>query len=114
MRKPKELNPFIMLEGKNGGAPLYRQIYKAVRGAILSGEFPARMRLPATRVLAEQLGVSRITVVNAYEQLFAEGYLEGKTGAGTFVAARLPEDLLQIVNPESSPKRSKNHFRRYR
>ena len=107
---PKELVPFITLENKNGDAPLYRQIYKAIRKAILSGEFPSQMRLPATRVLAERLGVSRITVVNAYEQLFAEGYLEGKTGAGTFVAAQLPEDLLQIASRENLPKQSENNL----
>jgi GntR family transcriptional regulator/MocR family aminotransferase len=89
--------PFIMLADKSAQAiPLYRQIYEAIRRAILNGEFEARMQLPATRILAKQLGVSRMTVINAYEQLFAEGYLEGKTGAGTFVASQIPEELLQI------------------
>lgn len=95
MKKPREHNPFIMLDDNRSDLPLYRQIYEAIRSAILNGEFASQMRLPATRVLADQLGVSRITVVNAYEQLFAEGYLEGKTGAGTFVTSELPDDLLQ-------------------
>ena len=97
MKKAKEQQPFIMLNGARGtdDAPLYRQIYAAIRKAILTGEFAAQTRLPATRALAEQLGVSRITVMGAYEQLFAEGYLEGKIGAGTFVASELPEDLLK-------------------
>lgn len=86
-----------MLDDKNDSLPLYRQIYDAIRKAILSGEFASKMQLPATRNLAQNLGVSRITVVNAYEQLFAEGYLEGKTGSGTFVASELPEDLLQTA-----------------
>ena len=77
-------------------APLYRQIYEGVRDAILSGKLTSGARLPASRVLAKQLSVSRLTVVNAFEQLLAEGYLEGKTGAGTFVASKIPEDLLQI------------------
>src|SRR2546427_12629197 len=77
--------PFIQLDDKDSAVPLYRQIYEAIRRAILRGEFAARMRLPATRLLAEQLGVARMTVVNAYEQLFAEGYLEGKQGSGTYV-----------------------------
>ena len=81
---------------ETSAVPLYRQIYEAIRRAILNGEFEARMQLPATRILAKQLGVSRMTVINAYEQLFAEGYLEGKTGAGTFVASEIPEELLQI------------------
>ena len=89
--------PFLMLGDKDStGVPLYRQIYEGVRGAILNGKLTSGARLPASRVLAKQLSVSRLTVVNAFEQLLAEGYLEGKTGAGTFVAAKIPEDLLQI------------------
>ena len=100
-----------MLGQKNAGLPLYRQIYEAIRKAILSGEFASKMRLPSSRSLAQNLGVSRITIVNAYEQLLAEGYLEGKTGAGTFVAAQLPDDLLQINKRKSLPPiQSKNHF----
>lgn len=87
-----------MLDDKNSGVPLYRQIYEAIRRAILSGEFESQRRLPATRSLAKQIGVSRLTVVNAYEQLLAEDYLEGKTGAATFVAAELPEEFLQTPN----------------
>jgi GntR family transcriptional regulator/MocR family aminotransferase len=86
--------PFIMLDGKSA-APLYRQIYEAIRHAILSGNLHPTTPLPATRLLSKQLGVSRMTVINAYDQLFAEGYLEAKTGAGTFVAAHLPEEFLQ-------------------
>ncbi len=84
-----------MLDDANSHAPLYRQIYEAVRRWVLSGDFDPQMRLPSTRQLAKQLGVSRMTVVNAYEQLLAEGYLVGKTGAGTYVAPLLPEQLLQ-------------------
>ena len=72
--------------------------------AILSGEFGPGKRLAATRALARELGVSRITVLNAYDQLFAEGYLDGKGGAGTFVAAELPDDLLKT----ETIKRSKH------
>ena len=83
-----------MLDGKSA-LPLYRQIYEAIRQAILSGILRPTAPLPATRLLSKELGVSRMTVVNAYDQLFAEGYLEAKTGAGTFVAAHLPEEFLQ-------------------
>lgn len=83
-----------MLDEKSA-QPLYRQIYEAIRHAILSGNLHPTTTLPATRQLAKQLGVSRMTVINAYDQLLAEGYLEAKTGAGTFVAAHLPEDFLQ-------------------
>ena len=86
--------PFIMLDGKSA-LPLYRQIYEAIRHAILSGNLRPTAPLPATRLLSKELGVSRMTVINAYDQLFAEGYLEAKTGAGTYVAAHLPEEFLQ-------------------
>jgi GntR family transcriptional regulator/MocR family aminotransferase len=87
---------FIQLDYKNSAMPLYRQIYEAIRRAILRGEFAARTRLPATRLLAKQLGVARMTVVNAYEQLLAEGYIEGKSGSGTYVAATLPDEMLRV------------------
>jgi GntR family transcriptional regulator/MocR family aminotransferase len=86
--------PFITLDEKSD-APLYRQIYETIRRSILRGGFHSGRQLPASRLLAKQLGVSRMTVVNAYEQLLAEGYLEGRAGAGTFVAAHLPEEFLQ-------------------
>ncbi|HJR06860.1 MAG TPA: PLP-dependent aminotransferase family protein [Pyrinomonadaceae bacterium] len=91
--------PFIMLDGKSA-LPLYRQIYEAIRQAILSGNLRPTAPLPPTRLLSKHLGVSRMTVINAYDQLFAEGYLEAKTGAGTFVAARLPEEFLQTSSLE--------------
>ena len=86
--------PFIMLDEKSA-APLYRQIYQAIRHGILTGKLHPTTPLPPTRLLAKQLNVSRMTVINAYDQLLAEGYLEARTGAGTFVAAHLPEEFLQ-------------------
>ncbi len=86
--------PFITLDEKSD-APFYRQIYETIRRSILSGGLASGRQLPASRLLAKQLGVSRMTVVNAYEQLLAEGYLEGRMGAGTFVSAHLPEEFLQ-------------------
>src|SRR5918997_493686 len=73
--------------------PLYRQVYDDLRRAILKGQLKAGTRLPSTRELAAELGVSRNTVMNAFEQLLAEGYLEGRTGSGTFVSKALPEEL---------------------
>lgn len=86
---------FITLDDRDSSTPLYRRIYNSIRRAILQGDFESKMRLPASRLLAKQLGVSRMTVVNAYEQLLAEGYIEGRIGAGTFVAAALPEEFFQ-------------------
>ncbi len=98
----------------DSGIPLYRQIYDSIRRSILNGEFESRMRIPPSRALAEGLGVSRMTVMNAYEQLFAEGYLEGRTGAGTFVASRLPEEYLLAsgLNARTETKRpARREFR---
>ncbi len=78
----------------NSGAALHRQVYESLRGAILDGSLRAGVRLPATRVLAEQLSLSRSTVADAYDQLQAEGYIEGRHGSGTFVAPSLPDDAL--------------------
>lgn len=91
-----------MLDDKKSSLPLHRQIYEALRGAILKGDFRAQAKLPSSRALAAQLGVSRTTVVVAYDQLYAEGYLEGKSGAGTFVAAELPEELRQAASSRKS------------
>lgn len=81
--------------------PLYQALYAHMRVAILSGELTGGMKLPSTRALAEELNISRNTVLNAYRQLLAEGYLEGKEGSGTFVARVLPEQLLAAPSPAS-------------
>ncbi|MGB7171765.1 MAG: winged helix-turn-helix domain-containing protein, partial [Acidobacteriaceae bacterium] len=70
---------------KRSGEPLFRQVYGGIRQAILSGTLRGGERLPSTRDLAEQLGVSRTVVVAAYEQMLAEGYATGREGSGTFV-----------------------------
>jgi GntR family transcriptional regulator/MocR family aminotransferase len=69
--------------------PLHRQLYQGLRAAVLKGRLAPGMRLPSTRDLARQLAVSRNTVVNAFEQLLAEGYLSGRVGSGTYVSAAL-------------------------
>jgi GntR family transcriptional regulator/MocR family aminotransferase len=74
--------------------PLYQQLYTHLQRAILSGDMKPGTRLPSTRALAIQLNVSRNTVLNAYQQLIAEGYLDGMVGNGTFVARILPDQLL--------------------
>lgn len=76
--------------------PFYKQIYDNFRRDILDGRMSPGMRLPASRRMAESLGVSRMTVVNAYDQLLAEGYLEARQGSGTFVASTLPEEFLRV------------------
>jgi GntR family transcriptional regulator/MocR family aminotransferase len=77
-----------------------RQIYGQVRGAILEGALASGARLPSSRDLAGRLGVARASVVSAYEQLAAEGYIETRVGAGAFVAADLSGVFdVQAVDP---------------
>ncbi|MCK6630538.1 MAG: PLP-dependent aminotransferase family protein [Anaerolineae bacterium] len=95
-------------------APLYQQLYAHLRAAILSGELKHGLKLPSTRALADELNVSRNTVLNAYEQLIAEGYLETVEGGGTFVAQELPDLLLTTpaakVARDATPRASSLFF----
>src|SRR5215212_2160715 len=88
-------NGLIALDSESQ-TPLYRQLYDCLRRAILAGQLAPGTRLQSSREMAEELGVSRNTVVNAYEQLLAEGYLDGQVGSGTYVSRALPEDLLNV------------------
>jgi GntR family transcriptional regulator/MocR family aminotransferase len=85
-----------------GGTPLFRQIYAEMRSAILQRALRPGTKLPSTRELARRLGVSRNAVVAAYEQLLVEGYVSGKIGAGTYIAADFPEPFA------GAPKRNKS------
>lgn len=71
--------------------PQYQRLFRAFQQAILHGSLPPGTRLPATRPLCSALNLSRNTVKTAYEMLIAEGYLETRHGAGTFVSSQLPE-----------------------
>jgi GntR family transcriptional regulator/MocR family aminotransferase len=80
---------------QKSGQPLYRQIYSHVRQCILDGRLAPDARLPSTRQLAADLRVSRSTAVQAYEQLRAEGYIEGLGGAETRVSGALPDSFVR-------------------
>ena len=84
--------PMIAVDRKAPTA-LHRQIYDRYRAAIVDGSLRRGQRIPSTRVLAFELGVSRFPVLNAYAQLLAEGYVESRVGAGTVVSSLLPDDL---------------------
>jgi len=88
--------------------PLYQQLYEGLRQAILVGQLSSGMKLPSTRFLSTYLRVSRNTVLNAFAQLAAEGYLESKHGSGTYVAQALPDEMLSISTdaPTVMPSRS--------
>ncbi len=73
-----------------GGKQLASGVYAQLRAAILDGRLRPGDSLPATRELARRLSVSRNTVTAAYQRLSAEGFLVGRVGAGTFVAADVP------------------------
>ena len=81
------INLKIALE-REGEEPIYRQLIRHIRMQIESGSLEAGARLPASRDLAHQLGVSRISVVNAYAELRSQGWLSAHAGRGTFVAAK--------------------------
>jgi GntR family transcriptional regulator/MocR family aminotransferase len=71
-------------------SPLYRRIADDLRRAIAAGRLPRGARLPSSRALARQLGVSRNTVLAAYDSLCADGLLAGRTGSGTVVQSAPP------------------------
>lgn len=80
--------------------PLTTQLYDSLRQAIQTGQLPRGFRLPSTRELALQLSVSRTTVINAFDQLVAEGYLTSAVGQGTHVNVRLPDETLRVSPPK--------------
>ncbi len=82
--------------------PLHRQLYEQLSHAIRTGYLKPGTRLPSTRALASELGVSRMTTIKAYRDLQTEGYIQSQIGAGTVVAPKLPELLLQVNTGKSS------------
>ena len=87
----------------DGEGPLYRQAYRGLRAAILDGRLAPGERLPSSRVLARDAKLARNTVLQAYDQLVAEGYAESRRGAGTFVVAELPEAADRALRPTRRP-----------
>ena len=99
------------------GQTLQEQIYFCIRRSIVEGLLPTDSRLPSTRTLAVDLGVSRTTVLLAFEQLKAEGYLVPRPGSGIYVAKELPDRrpaLRRPARPEDhlhrQPRRRRAHL----
>ena len=97
--------------------PLHRQVYRALRSEILARRFKPGARLPSTRALSAELGVSRNVAMLAYEQLLGEGYAQARTGSGTVVAPTLPEDWAERpaaagLRPGAAPARVQPHLAR--
>jgi len=76
--------------------PAHRRVYEAIRSAIASQYLTPGARLPSTRSLAEDLGVSRNTLLAAFEQLHHEGYVVSRIGSGTRVATTLPDGFFEV------------------
>ena len=88
----------LALEIDLSAASLQAQVFKQIHGLIVSGRLRPGARLPGSRALSEQLGVSRNTIILAYETLTAEGYLESREGAGTYVSNTLPDNSLSVAD----------------
>ncbi|GCE25661.1 GntR family transcriptional regulator [Dictyobacter alpinus] len=95
------ISSLVQLERANG-IPLYRQISLGLREAILSGALPEGTRLPPERSLAQELGVNRTTIMNAYNDLSSEGLIEGHVGRGTLVkrsSLQIDDDYFEQATP---------------
>ncbi len=91
-----------MLLRLDGPGTLAEQVYAGLRAAILDVTLPPGSRLPSTRALAGESGVSRTTTQAAFDQLIAEGYLETRPGSGTYVAAELPDGSMSAERARST------------
>jgi GntR family transcriptional regulator/MocR family aminotransferase len=99
----------LLLPPRDLGSSAARWLCGALRSEILDGRLRPGARLPATRDLARQYGLARGTIVSAFDQLKAEGYVEGSAGSGTYVNRVLPDDLLHVGRPprtDDGPRRS--------
>src|SRR5438034_9645621 len=84
--------------------PLHEQLYRQIRDELVSASFNNNSsRLPSSRDLAADLGVSRFTVNVAFSRLHAEGYLQSKIGSGTFISEALPEMFLSARTTRTAP-----------
>src|SRR5689334_4018447 len=94
----------MLLVNRGAQVPLHQQLYQALRTAIRRGQLRSGARLPSSRILAERVGVSRNTVLNAYESLAADGLVQGRIGAGTRVAnVHGTSRRLTLKDPDGTP-----------
>ncbi|OOY28874.1 GntR family transcriptional regulator [Thioclava sp. L04-15] len=95
---------FALSLERRGARPLHAQLTDGLRELLRAAPEAAGLRLPASRVLAEELSVSRMTVTTAYDQLVAEGYLVTRQGGGTYVAGELPHLAPPAPGPRKTPE----------
>src|SRR6476659_7200792 len=102
-RRRRSIIAFEMIQlDRTATEPLHEQLYRQIRDELISGSFGKNSsRLPSSRALAADLGISRLTVNLAFLKFHEEGYLRSKVGSGTFIAESLPETYL---SPRSSQR----------
>src|SRR5882672_6934655 len=95
-RRRRSIIAFEMVRlDRSAAEPLHQQLYRQIRDELVSGRFgKSSSRIPSSRTLATDLGISRLTVNLAFAKLHDEGYLQSRRGSGTFVAEPLPETFL--------------------
>ncbi len=103
MPPPAETLAASLALDRDAPAPLQDQLVDFFRAAVLAGRLRPGTRVPSSRALAAEQQVARITVVQAYDRLVAEGFLVARRGAGLFVAADLP-DLQRPATPVAPPR----------
>ena len=105
-RRRRSIIGFEMVRlNRSAAEPLHDQLYRQIRDELRSGSFTDDpYRVPSSRGLAVDLGISRLTVNLAFSKLHAEGYLHSKPRSGTFVAHPLPETFLSADKPKALPQ----------
>src|SRR5215470_2373245 len=103
-RRRRSIIAFEMIQlDRSATEPLHEQLYRQIRDELKSGRFSdGSSRLPSSRALATERGISRSTVRLAFSKLHAEGYLRSSPRSGTFIANVLPEKFLTADHPEAS------------
>ncbi|WP_406349327.1 PLP-dependent aminotransferase family protein [Streptomyces sp. NBC_00144] len=89
---------------RSSSVPLHTQVYTGLRNCILDGRLRPGASMPSTRGLPSLLGVSRNTVLEAYNQLRAEGFIEPRLGSGTYVAHSIPDLHFRSRGPVAPPR----------
>ena len=107
-KKPRRRHSIMAFEmirlDRSSDEPLHEQLYRQIRDELASATFNNNSsRLPSSRELAVDLGVSRFTVNVAFSRLHSEGYLQSKIGSGTFIAEPLPETFLSARTAKAEP-----------
>ena len=88
----------------NGSSPAYLQLYRQMREDIVNGVYPRNTRLPSKRLLADEAGVSTVTVEHAYALLAEEGYIEPRERSGYFVIFRPADGFAGAAAPAARPR----------